>query len=82
MPLYMDRHDIQGITAEQVAQAHVLHLAASPRLSVHRKAHGLVSNDIIEVAEDSVLRFLGRIDGGQVVVPGFPDEVALYQLER
>ena len=91
MPLYMDRHDVQGITAEQVAQAHVLDLEASPRhgvqfltywfdgtnnaafclanapspdemQAVHREAHGLVSNVIIEVAEDNVLRFLGRIE--------------------
>ena len=34
MPLYMDRHDVRGITAEQVAQAHLLDLAASPRYGV------------------------------------------------
>lgn len=91
MPLYMDRHDIQGITAEQVAQAHLLDLQASSRhgveflsywfdgannaafclakapspdemQAVHRETHGLVSNEIIGVAEDNVLRFLGRIE--------------------
>ncbi|HET7581645.1 MAG TPA: nickel-binding protein [Candidatus Limnocylindria bacterium] len=91
MTLYMDRHDVRGITAEQVAQAHLLDLEASPRhhvefltywfdeannaafclakapsadamQAVHREAHGLVSNDIIRVSEDNVLRFLGRIE--------------------
>src|SRR4029079_8364746 len=91
MPLYMDRHDIRGITAEQVAQAHLMDLAASPRYgvefltywldgannaafclanapspdemqAVHRETHGLVSNEIIRVAEDDILRFLGRIE--------------------
>jgi class 3 adenylate cyclase len=91
MHLYMDRHDVSGITAEEVAQAHVLDLEASPRYgveflsywfdgpnnaifclarapspeamqAVHRETHGLVSNEIIRVAEDSVLRFLGRIE--------------------
>jgi class 3 adenylate cyclase len=91
MHLYMDRHDVRGITAEQVAEAHLMDLAASPRhgvefltywfdgandaafclakapspdemQAVHRETHGLVSNEIIRVAEDNVLRFLGRID--------------------
>ena len=91
MPLYMDRHDVHGITAEQVAQAHLMDLAASSRhgvqfltywfdgsnnaafclanapspdemQAVHRETHGLVSNEIIDVAEDNVLRFLGRIE--------------------
>src|SRR4029078_2844311 len=91
MPLFMDRHDIQGITAEQVAQAHLSDLAPSSKhgvqfltywldsannaafclanspspdemQAVHRETHGLVSNEIIRVAEDNVLRFLGRIE--------------------
>jgi class 3 adenylate cyclase len=91
MDLYMDRHDVKGITPEQVAQAHLLDLAASPKhgvefltywfdgannaafclakapsaeemQAVHREAHGLVSNEIIRVAEDDILRFLGRIE--------------------
>ena len=91
MPLYMDRHDVRGITAEQVAQAHLLDLEASPKhgveflsywfdgannaafclakapspeemQAVHAETHGLVSNEIISVAEDNILRFLGRIE--------------------
>jgi class 3 adenylate cyclase len=87
----MDRHDVRGITAEQVAQAHLMDVAASSKhavqflsywfdgannaafclanapspdamQAVHRETHGLVSNEIIGVAEDSVLRFLGRIE--------------------
>jgi class 3 adenylate cyclase len=87
----MDRHDVRGITAEQVAQAHLMDLAASPKhdveflsywfdgannaafclakapspdemQAVHAETHGLVSNEIISVAEDNILRFLGRIE--------------------
>jgi len=91
LSLYMDRHDIQGITAEQVAQAHLMDIEASSRhgveflsywldrannaafclakapspevmQAVHAETHGLVSNEIIRVAEDNILRFLGRIE--------------------
>src|SRR6516162_7964008 len=91
MPLYMDRHDVRGITADQVAQAHVMDVAASSRhgveflsywfdgdhdaafclakatspedmQAVHAETHGLISNEIIRVAEDNILRFLGRIE--------------------
>src|SRR5262245_16258760 len=91
MRLYMDRHDVRGITAEQVAQAHLMDLEASSRhgvqflsywfdgannaafclakapspdemQAVHLETHGLVSNEIIGVAEDNILRFLGRIE--------------------
>lgn len=91
MPLYMDRHDVRGITAEQVAQAHLMDVAAGSKhgveflsywldaannaafclakspspdemQAVHRETHGLVSNEIIRVAEDNILRFLGRIE--------------------
>ena len=91
MPLFMDRHDVPGITAEQVAQAHLLDVsiaakygvqfltywldvdagaafclakAAAPEdiAVVHGESHGLIPNVIIEVAEDNVLRFLGKID--------------------
>ena len=91
MPLFMDRHDIPGITAEQVAQAHVVDLAVAPKYgvefltywfdaavgaafclarapaaadlaAVHREGHGLVPNAIIPVVEDSVLKFLGKIE--------------------
>ena len=34
MPLFMDRHDIPGITAEEVAQAHVVDLAVAPKFGV------------------------------------------------
>jgi class 3 adenylate cyclase len=98
MPLYMDRHDVRGITAEQVAQAHLLDLEASSRhgvefltywfdgannaafclakapspeemQAVHAETHGLVSNEIIDVAEDNVLRFLGRIEQPSAAAP-------------
>lgn len=90
MPLFMDRHDLPGATAEEVAQAHALDLAPAHRhgvkvisywfdpdtgsvfcfakaaikedlVAVHREAHGLIPNEIIDVSEDSVLRFLGTI---------------------
>ena len=34
MPLFMDRHDIPSITAEQVAQAHLVDLAIAPKHDV------------------------------------------------
>ena len=34
MPLFMDRHDIPSITAEQVAQAHVVDVALAPKYGV------------------------------------------------
>ena len=34
MPLYMDRHDLPGITPEQVAQAHLVDLAVGPKHNV------------------------------------------------
>jgi class 3 adenylate cyclase len=87
----MDRHDLPGTSAEQVAQAHVLDIAASAShgvqflsywfdadngaafclarapgadelQAVHSESHGLVPNEIIRVDEDSVLKFLGRIE--------------------
>jgi class 3 adenylate cyclase len=87
----MDRHDIPGITAEEVAQAHVVDLAVAPKYgvqfltywfdaeagaafclaraptaadlaTVHHEGHGLVPNAIIPVVEDSVLKFLGKIE--------------------
>ena len=30
MPLFMDRHDVPGVTAEQVAQAHMADLDMGP----------------------------------------------------
>lgn len=108
MPLYMDRHDVRGITAEQVAQAHQLDLAASSThgvefltywfdganntafclakapspdemQAVHRETHGLVSNEIIRVAEDNVLRFLGRIeDPSDATLATSPFRIVLF----
>lgn len=91
MPLFMDRHDLPGATAEDVAQAHAKDLGPAAEYGVqllaywfdaetggafcfanapgpenlealHRASHGLVPNRIINVSEDSVLRFLGTIN--------------------
>ena len=90
MPLFMDRHDIRGATAEEVAQAHHSDLKIQSRHScraltywydesrgaafclieapsptavnnMHREAHGLIPNQIIEVDGSTVTQFLGRI---------------------
>ena len=82
MPLYMDHHKIEGLTAEAVAEAHqkdletqhkhgakalkywfneengdVFCLFDAPNAqaaeAVHREAHGLMANDIVEVQEGS-----------------------------
>jgi class 3 adenylate cyclase len=86
----MDRHDVPGATAEDVAQAHVSDLAVAGKHgveflsywfdadhggvfcfaraparenleAVHRESHGIVPNEIIDVSEDAVLRFLGKV---------------------
>ena len=91
MPLFMDRHDIPGVTAEQVAEAHLLDVAVQAKhgvqfltywldpeagaafclarapapeemAAVHAETHGLIPNVIIPVAEENVLKFLGRIE--------------------
>lgn len=101
MPLFMDRHDIRGASAEEVAQAHHSDLkiqsshncraltywfdesrgaafclieAPSPAAvnKLHREAHGLIPNQVIEVDGSAVTQFLGRIsdpekDGAQPI---------------
>ena len=90
MPIFMDRHDIPGATAEQVAQAHQLDLKIQDQykckgltywfdeesciafcliqapnreavLNMHNDSHGLIPAQIIEVENDLVKAFLGRI---------------------
>ncbi|MET0771934.1 MAG: nickel-binding protein [Candidatus Limnocylindrales bacterium] len=39
MPLYMDRHDLPGVTAEEVAQAHVTDIAIEADFGVHFLAY-------------------------------------------
>ena len=39
MPLYMDRHDLPGVTAEEVAQAHVTDIAIESSFGVHFLAY-------------------------------------------
>ncbi|HEY8438517.1 MAG TPA: nickel-binding protein [Candidatus Limnocylindrales bacterium] len=91
MPLFMDRHDIPGVTPEQVAEAHRLDLEVEAKhdvhfltywfdaeagaafclarapgpeqlAAVHGESHGLIPNVIIPVAEENILKFLGRIE--------------------
>jgi class 3 adenylate cyclase len=108
MPLFMDRHDLPGTTAEEVAQAHLLDVAASAKhgvqflsywfdadngaafclarspspdemQAVHRESHGLVSNEIIRVSEQSLLRFLGRIeDAPDQTLPSNPFRTVMF----
>lgn len=95
MPLFMDRHDIRGATAEEVAQAHHSDLsiqsrhhcraltywydesrgaafclieAPSPAAvnNLHREAHGLIPNQVIEVDGSAVSQFLGRITDPEI----------------
>ncbi len=82
MPLYMDHHNIEGLTAEAVAEAHQKDLntqdkhgakalkywfneqngdvfclfdapSAEAAEAVHREAHGLMADEIVEVEEGS-----------------------------
>lgn len=86
----MDRHNIPGITAEHVAEAHQIDLRVQDKynckaltywfdeksgiafclieapqkesvINMHNNAHGLIPNQIIEVEQNLVKLFLGRI---------------------
>jgi class 3 adenylate cyclase len=69
MPLFMDIHDVDGAEPEDIAKAHlkergkVFCLAHAPSAEaanqVHREAHGLLAQKIIEVEPDLVEAFLG-----------------------
>jgi class 3 adenylate cyclase len=90
MPLFMDRHDIAGVTAKAVLEAHELDMAVQDKHGVnyltywldeprgrifclcdaptkelaeqvHREAHGLVANHIMEVDPETVEAFLGTV---------------------
>lgn len=91
MPLYIDRHDIEGVTAQAVMDAHALDMAVQDKHGVnyltywvdenrgrvfclcdaptkelaeqvHREAHGLLANRIMEVDPDTVEAFLGTME--------------------
>lgn len=97
MPLFMDRHDILGSTAKDVAQAHDSDLQVQDRhfckaitywydeprgtafclieapsesavREMHREAHGLIPNQVIEVDGSAVAQFLGRITDPEATV--------------
>jgi class 3 adenylate cyclase len=102
MPLYMDIHELDGVTPEDVAKAHasdievqqkygvnylkywvnesrgkVFCLVDAPNVEaascVHREAHGMVAEKIIEVQPDLAEGFLGGVEtnaAGAVVIPG------------
>ena len=56
MPLFMDHHKgVEGLTAEAVAEAHKIAEAPNKEAAeaVHREAHGLVAEEIVEVKEGS-----------------------------
>ncbi len=90
MPIYMDRHDIKGVTAEDVAAGHLQDLKIQANYGVkfltywfdeqrgttfclvdapdseavhqvHKEAHGLLPNQVLEVDLSTVTGFLGRI---------------------
>ncbi len=90
MPIYMDMHELGGVTAEDLAMAHLKDVMIQDKYgvkyltywfdeaagrafclvdapskeranTVHREAHGLVGNEIIEVDETAVEEFLGKI---------------------
>ena len=91
MPIYMDRHDIPGVTINDAAAAHLQDLDIqceynckamtywvdeergnafclidAPNkeavVELHKKAHGLIPHEIIEVNSNLVKSFLGRIN--------------------
>jgi len=97
MPLFMDRHDIEGVTAKAVAEAHEKDLAVQDKHGakyitywldesrgrifclceapskeiaeqVHREAHGIMANHIMEVDPETVEAFLGSIEQTPAIV--------------
>src|SRR4029453_9236281 len=89
MPLFIDRHDIEGVTAQAVMEAHALDMAVQDKHGVnyltywvdeargrvfclcdaptkelaeqvHREAHGLLANKIMEGDPDTVEAWIGR----------------------
>ena len=102
MPLYMDIHEIQGATPEDVAKAHAADVEVQEKYGVnylkywvnesegkifclvdaptaeaascvHREAHGLVAEKIIQVQPELAEGFFGAAEtnaAGAVVVPG------------
>ena len=101
MPIFMDRHDVPGATAADVAIAHQKDLVVQAKYDcrvltywfdevravasclveapdavavtqMHREAHGLVPNRIIQVHGELVETFLGRI--GDPVTTEITDE--------
>ena len=97
MPLFMDRHEIHGVTAKAVLDAHDMDLAVQGKHGVnyltywvdeargrvfclcdaptkelaeqvHREAHGLVANQIIEVDPETVEAFLGTVTAAPTFV--------------
>lgn len=90
MPLFMDRHDIAGVTAKAVLEAHEKDMAVQDKHGVnyltywldeargrifclcdaptkelaeqvHREAHGMVANHIMEVDPETVEAFMGTV---------------------
>src|SRR6266478_9139338 len=102
MPLYMDIHEIQGATPEDVAKAHAADVEVQQKYGVnylkywvnesqgkifclvdapnaeadscvHREAHGMVAEKIIEMQPEIAEGFLGGTEtnaAGAVVIPG------------
>jgi class 3 adenylate cyclase len=102
MPLYMDIHELQGVTAEDVAKAHakdmetqrkygveyrkywvnekagkIFCLCDAPNAEaaqhVHREAHGMLAEKIIEIQPELADGFLGSAEtnsAGAVLIPG------------
>jgi class 3 adenylate cyclase len=107
MPLYMDIHQLEGVTAEELAKAHAADLATQKEYGVeylkywfnescgkafclvhapnretankvHREAHGLLAEKLIEVQPEIAEGFFGGTEispWGAVLMPGGkPDE--------
>jgi class 3 adenylate cyclase len=102
MPLYLDIHEVHGLTPEEVGKAHqcdvetqdkfgvkygkywfnqeagkIFCLCEAPNaeaaIEVHRRAHGLVADKLIEVQPEMVEGFLGGSDVnsvGAALLPG------------
>ncbi|MFL6529628.1 MAG: nickel-binding protein [Chthoniobacterales bacterium] len=97
MPLFIDRHNVDGVTPEALAEAHARDLAVQDNhgtkylkywhdqsrgcafclvdapnreaaIQVHREAHGLLAEQIMEVDPNTVRAFLGDFEQGPAVM--------------
>jgi hypothetical protein len=91
MPLYMDRHDVTGASAEETAANHASDLRIGGRFGVefvsywHDPAQGVVICFARAPGEDAMTQVHQASDGGlpaEIIKVGSPDEDHATDLEH